>query len=131
MAASAPERPLPQVSFYSIEYPGYVQPASVPLAIRNVGGQPSIDRAFRRTAQRTDALLELSLRPGNPFAHPIPGDVVGANNLLLKVVRKRRKPPPGEAPALGEFTADVVGVVSKTARFRSTRPVVLSFAYWN
>ncbi|KAF9470465.1 hypothetical protein BDN70DRAFT_821342 [Pholiota conissans] len=118
-SSAAPERALPQVSFYSVEYPGYVQPSSVPLAIRNVGGQSAIDRVFRRTAHRTDAVLELSLHPGNSFAHPIPGDIVGANNLLLKVVKRRRKVPPGEPPVPGEYTADVVGVVSKTARFRS------------
>ncbi|KAF8974777.1 RNA polymerase III transcription factor IIIC subunit-domain-containing protein [Flammula alnicola] len=116
----AQERTLPQVPFYSIEYPGYVQASSVPLAIRNVGGQPKIDRVFKRTTQRTDALLELSLRPDNPFAHPIPGDVVSANNLLLKVVKKKRKSTQQPADgALGEYMAEVVGIVSKTARFRS------------
>ncbi|PPQ95507.1 hypothetical protein CVT26_008535 [Gymnopilus dilepis] len=114
-------RPLPQVSFYSIEYPGYVSPTSVPTAIRNVGGQAKLDRAFKRTAQKSDTLLELSLRPENPFAHPIPGDVVGANNLLLKVVKRKRKRSAenSDAPPIGEYTAEVVGVMSKTARFRS------------
>ncbi|KDR83332.1 hypothetical protein GALMADRAFT_1337721 [Galerina marginata CBS 339.88] len=121
---SLPGRGLPQVSFYSIEYPGYVGPSSLPLAIRNIGGQAKVDRAFKRTAQKADALLELSLRPENPFAHPIPGDVVGVNNLLLKVVKRKRKrvaddsTSPGGAlnGALGEYTADIVGIVSKTAR---------------
>ncbi|KAF4619754.1 hypothetical protein D9613_005603 [Agrocybe pediades] len=120
----APEQPLPQVSYYSIEYPGYVSPSSVPLAIRNIGGQAKVDHAFKRTAQRADALLELSLRPGNPFAHPIPGDVVGANNLLLRVVKRKKKRPAqmdgGEHADLeGEYTAEVAGILSKTARFRS------------
>ncbi|KAF8901692.1 RNA polymerase III transcription factor IIIC subunit-domain-containing protein [Gymnopilus junonius] len=114
-------RPLPQVSFYSIEYPGYVTPSSVPIAVRNVGGQAKIDRAFKRTAQKSDALLELSLHPESPFAHPIPGDVIGANNLLLKVVKRKRKRPAdsSDAPPIGEYTAEVVGVMSRTARFRS------------
>jgi len=119
----APERVLPQISFYSVEYPGYVEPASVPAAICSLGGQSSVDRAFRRTGAKSDALLELSLRPGNPFSHPIPGDVVGANNLLLKVVkRKRKRGEDSSTPvdgALGEYTAEVVGIMAKTARFRS------------
>ncbi|KIM42935.1 hypothetical protein M413DRAFT_70152 [Hebeloma cylindrosporum] len=122
----APERTLPQHSFYSVEYPGYVEPASVPTAINTLGGQSSVDRAFRRTGVKSDALLELSLRPGNPFSHPIPGDVVGANNLLLKVVKRKRKRGEGSSStsssgdgAVGEYTAEVVGIMAKTARFRS------------
>jgi general transcription factor 3C polypeptide 5 (transcription factor C subunit 1) len=115
----ARELALPQHSFYSIEYPGYVQPSSVPLAISNLGGQSKVDHAFKRPAPKTQALLELSLRPGNPFAHPIPGDVVGTNNLLLKVTKRRRKQVGGNSSTIGEYTAEVVGVVSKTARFRS------------
>lgn len=122
--AFARERSLPQVSFYSIEYPGYVQPSSVPLAIHNVGGQAKIDRVFKRTAQKPDVLLELSLRPDNPFAHPIPGDVVNANNLLLKVVKRKRKPRADGSPhpdgAIGEYKTEMVGIMSKTARFRSS-----------
>jgi general transcription factor 3C polypeptide 5 (transcription factor C subunit 1) len=114
------EPALPQHSFYSVEYPGYVQPSSVPLAISNLGGQSKVDHAFKRTASKTQTILELSLRPGNPFAHPIPGDVVGTNNLLLKVTKRKRKQVGGDSPStIGEYTAEVVGIVSKTARFRS------------
>jgi general transcription factor 3C polypeptide 5 (transcription factor C subunit 1) len=114
---TAQERRLPQVTFYSVEYPGYVKDSSVPLAIQNIGGQSKLDNAFRRSAQRRDALLELSFRSKDPFAHPIPGDVIPANNLLLKVVKRKRKSPDSEV--IGDFTAEIVGIVSKTARFRS------------
>ena len=118
--AGGREPALLQHSFYSIEYPGYVQPSSVPLAISNLGGQSKVDHAFKRTAPKSQALLELSLRPGNPFAHPIPGDVVGTNNLLLKVTKRKRKQVAGDpCTTPGEYTAEVVGIVSKTARFRS------------
>lgn len=122
----APERPLPQTPFYSIEYPGYVQATSVPLAVRNLGGQASIDNAFKRAASKTEALLELALRPGQPFAHPVPGDVVGTNNILLKVVKRKRKRRIGEEMddgAIGEYTAEAVGVIPKTARFRSEETI--------
>lgn len=119
---SAPERQLPQIPFYSVEYPGYVGPSSVPTAVKNLGGQTSIDKAFKRTASKTESLIELALRPGQPFAHPIPGDVVGTNNILLKVVKRRRKrrmDRDRDDGAMGEYTAEAIGIIPKTARFRS------------
>jgi general transcription factor 3C polypeptide 5 (transcription factor C subunit 1) len=125
--AGGREPALLQHPFYSVEYPGYVQPSSVPLAISNLGGQSKVDHAFKRTASKSQqTLLELSLRPGNPFAHPVPGDVVGTNNLLLKVTKRKRKQVAGDPCTTGEYTAEVVGVVSKTARFRSDFLMVFS-----
>ncbi|KAH7904035.1 transcription factor IIIC, subunit 5, partial [Hygrophoropsis aurantiaca] len=123
-SSEAPEKPLPSTPFYSVEYPGYVQPTSAHLAVRNLGGQSSIDNAFKRTAAKNEALLELHLRPGNPFAHPVPGDIVATNNIVVKIVKRKRKKPdgsanPGEEPIIGEYTAEAIGVIHKTARFRS------------
>ncbi|TFK76103.1 hypothetical protein BDN72DRAFT_366699 [Pluteus cervinus] len=120
--SEAPEKALPRVPFYSIEYPGYVKSTSVPAAIETLGGQKSIDNAFKRTTSKAEALLELAFDPTNPFAHPVPGEAVATNNLLLKVVkRKRRKKSatgdPGEIVA--EYTAEIVGTVPRTVRFRS------------
>jgi general transcription factor 3C polypeptide 5 (transcription factor C subunit 1) len=123
----APSRELPTTHFYSIEYPGYVRPESVSKAIDTLGGQPSIERAFRRNAPKEDSLLELNLRPDNPFSHPLPGDLVPTNNILLKVVKRRlKRPPPNDGDhdgnlqaVAGEYTAVAVGVIPKTARFRS------------
>jgi general transcription factor 3C polypeptide 5 (transcription factor C subunit 1) len=116
------ESQLPQIPFYSVEYPGYVRPSSVPIAVKNLGGQTSIDNAFKRAASKTESLIELTLRPGQPFAHPIPGDVVGTNNILLKVVKRRRKRRIDQDwgdGAIGEYTAEAIGIIPKTARFRS------------
>lgn len=126
-SSEALERPLPATPFFSIEYPGYVRSTSIPLAITNLGGQASINDAFKRTATKADALLELSLRPGNPFAHPVPGDVVSTSNLLLKVVKRKRRRVEGQAEGgvVGEYTAEVVGVVSKTVRFRSEYSIIV------
>lgn len=117
----APELPLIQVPFYSIEYPGYVRAASAPTAIQNLGGQSQVDNVFKRNTSRSEALIELSLRPGNPFAHPIPGSVVSTNNILLKVVKRKRKRGVDHHRdgAIGEYTTQVVGVIPKTVRFRS------------
>ncbi|KAI9467269.1 RNA polymerase III transcription factor IIIC subunit-domain-containing protein [Lactarius psammicola] len=104
---------LPTAHFYSIEYPGYVRPESVSTAVHSLGGQSSIDRAFRRGAPKEDALLELNLRPDNPFSHPLPGDLVPTNNILLKVVKRRLKRSPdddgSQKEIVGEYTAAAVG----------------------
>ncbi|KAJ7068080.1 RNA polymerase III transcription factor IIIC subunit-domain-containing protein [Mycena amicta] len=123
MSIPAPEHALPSTTpFYSVEYPGYlVSPESVPIAIKNLGGQIALDAAFKRTAAKTEAqtTLELNLRPGNPFSHPIPGDVVPTTNLVLKVVkRKRKNRMQVDGELLGEYTAQVLGSTSKTVRFR-------------
>lgn len=120
--SQAQEHCLPHTSFYSVEYPGYVRPTSVPLAISNLGGHCALDNAFRRVASKADALLELKLRPVEPFAHPIPGEVIGTNNILLRVVKKRKKKRDGEDAnegVIGEYTVDAVGLIPKTARFRN------------
>ncbi|KAI0034066.1 RNA polymerase III transcription factor IIIC subunit-domain-containing protein [Vararia minispora EC-137] len=118
---AAPERPLPSNHLYSIEYPGYVRETSVPYAVQTLGGQSSLEAAFRRNASRQDALLELNLRPENPFSHPIPGDVVPTNNIVLKVVKRKRRRlnAAGEEEIVGEYTTEAVGMVPKTVRFRS------------
>jgi len=123
----APSRELPTTHFYSVEYPGYVRPESVSKAIDTLGGQSSIERAFRRNAPKEDSLLELNLRPDNPFSHPLPGDLVPTNNILLRVVKRRlKRPPPNDddhdvdpQTVVGQYTAVAVGVIPKTARFRS------------
>ena len=128
--ASAHE--LPTTHFYSIEYPGYVRPESVGKAIHTLGGQSSIDRAFRRSASREDSLLELNLRPDNPFSHPLLGDLVPTNNILLRVVKRKLKHPRPDddvAQTVGEYTAVAVGVIPKTARFRSEQPLLLYIAF--
>ncbi|KAI0637731.1 RNA polymerase III transcription factor IIIC subunit-domain-containing protein [Trametes polyzona] len=121
----APERPLPNNHYYSVEYPGYVRTASVPTAVERLGGPNAIDSAFRRASGRdkVESLLELRLRPGNPYAHPVPGEIVPTSNIVLKVVKRKRKIKEGEAGpidgAVGEYTVEAVGVIPKTARFRS------------
>jgi general transcription factor 3C polypeptide 5 (transcription factor C subunit 1) len=118
---SAPLRPLPTTQFYSIEYPGYVKATSVPLALERLGGQASVDAAFKRGSGKNECALELNMRPGNPFSHPIPGEVLPSSNILMKVVKRRRKKRllNGDEELVGEYTIEAVGVIPKTARFRS------------
>ncbi|KAH7343258.1 RNA polymerase III transcription factor IIIC subunit-domain-containing protein [Rhizoctonia solani] len=128
-------------TYNSIEYPGYISPntTSVNHAIHTLGGQKEVQKAFAEGGR----ILELRLQPDNPFAHPVTGDVVGTNKLLVKVVVRRRKRADrmdesedgeneagqsgdkgkGKAQADGEdqgtYSAEVMGLIPKTARFRS------------
>ena len=129
--------PLPPQHFYSIEYPGYVSPISVPIAIQNLGGQTCIDHAFMKIKRNEDRdnLVDLRFRPDNPFSHPVPGDVTSTNNLLLKVVKRKRRrlcslhDSSDEIRCNGEYTAEVVGDVPKTLRFRSESSLVGAYPY--
>lgn len=119
----APEIQIPPVRVYSVEYPGYIQPTSVPEALRTLGGQQALERAFRKSS-KPDTFLELRYRPDNPFAHPIAGEVVQTNSILLKVVKRRRKRAERsfvneqDASPVGEYTVEPVGLIPGTARFR-------------
>jgi general transcription factor 3C polypeptide 5 (transcription factor C subunit 1) len=131
--AEALQLALSQVPFFSVEYPGYVAKDSIPEAIRRLGGEPALNAAFRRSnAAKKEALLELNLRPDNPFSHPIPGDIIGTSSILLRVRKKKYKHPREDAqgnPVLGEYVVDVPGLVQKTARFRSMTLLLTHLPY--
>ena len=131
-SSPAPEIQIPPVRVHSVEYPGYVQPTSVPEAVRTLGGQQVLEKAFRKSS-KPDAFLELRYRPDNPFAHPIAGEVVQTNSILLKVVKRRRKRVEGtstdeqSAGPIGEYTVEPVGLIPGTARFRGESISQVSF----
>lgn len=112
---------LPSTPVYAVEYPGFVSAASIPYIIRTLGGQTSLENAFKRSATREDSLIELRFKPDNPFSHPIAGNVVPTHNILLKVVKRKRKrrDTSGSNETVGEYKAQAIGLVTKTARFRS------------
>ncbi|KAF8626707.1 hypothetical protein AX15_004720 [Amanita polypyramis BW_CC] len=112
--SEALQHSLPQVPFYSIEYPGYVLSTSVSLVVNNLGGQSKLDNVFRRATSKPESLLELSLRPNSPFSHQIPGEVIPTNNIVFKIVKRRRK-----NRNEGEYTVEAIGVTHKTVRFRN------------
>ncbi|GJJ07427.1 hypothetical protein Clacol_001629 [Clathrus columnatus] len=119
----APSQTLSTQVFYSIEYPGFISPGSVFTAIETLGGQSSIDNVFARRKQSTgsrDNLLDLNFRPENVFSHPVPGETVGTNKLLLKLTKRRVKRTSDEDQSfIGDYTGTILGIVPKTVRFRS------------
>ena len=127
-STSARQLPLPSTPFYVVEYPGRVKPSSVPEAVRTLGGLSSLENAFKRGATKAETLVELHLRPDNPFAHPIPGSVVSSTTLLMKVVKRKKKNRNPDDPVVGHYTTQMMGVVPKTVRFRSASLVDYVFA---
>ena len=86
----APSRSLPQTTFYSIEYPGYVSstPDALANAVQTLGGQSAVDKVFRQPRAK---VLELKLRPDDLFAHPVPGEAVSTLKILTKVTTRRKR----------------------------------------
>ncbi|KIY72961.1 hypothetical protein CYLTODRAFT_366742 [Cylindrobasidium torrendii FP15055 ss-10] len=114
----APKHHLPTTTYYVVEYPGRVKPTSVPDVVKNLGGMAVLESAFRRGASKQETLVELHLRPDNPFSHPVPANIVNSTTMMMKVVKRKRKNANPEDPVQGEYTAQMVGVVPKTVRFR-------------
>lgn len=145
---AAPIRRLPKNPFNSIEFPGPISqnPSSLDKALESLGSQPALDACFNRSTR----MLELRYDVQDFWSHPIIGESVPVQRLVLKVTRRRRKlkvpgeqsnntqsdvatrvdPPVQEssqAPTAasnastgGVFKAEVIGVVKSTVRFRGT-----------
>lgn len=105
----------------AIEYPGPIQPTSLNKALKTMGGLSSVSQALAAPA-KDNRSLELSLNTRSPFSHPVPAHVADTGNVLMRVVKRRRKVPKrdeqGKVVEEGIYTLTPVGVVTKTARFR-------------
>lgn len=96
--------------FTAIEYPGPISPspASLSTALSHLGGLDSITQSLNESRP-----IELNLERKNSFCHPVLGRVNNTGNLLVKLVKRRRR---GEE--FGDVKMELVGVVDKTVRFR-------------
>lgn len=104
--------------FAAIEYPGPVN--SIPRALKTLGGLPHISSVLTNPPSPA-RVIELSLNPKNHFFHPVQANVVETGNIVLKVVRRRRKTPKRGADGqleVGVFSVEVAGVASRTVRLR-------------
>ncbi|GAA5913969.1 hypothetical protein JCM6882_002583 [Rhodosporidiobolus microsporus] len=104
--------------FATLEYPGPVR--SVDAALGSVGG---IDRVSDALSSDQPKPIELNLQPDNPFFHTIPAHTAKTNNVVVKIVKKRRKRPlrdeQGRVIEEGVFTLEPVGIEQQTVRFRA------------
>ncbi|KAJ1818262.1 tau 95 subunit of transcription factor TFIIIC [Coemansia sp. RSA 2675] len=116
----AERKSLPERTAFSIEYPGFVN--NTDKAILTLGGA---ERVARHATSGIDEMgpLQLRFRYNDPSSHPINGQKVATDNLLIKVTKRTRrlKSATGEVVGPAEFVsedAEVVAVIDKTARFR-------------
>lgn len=102
-----------------IEYPGPVN--SIPRAVASLGGFPAVSASLASPLAHA-APIELNLNPDNPFFHTILAASLDSGNVVMKVVKRRRKRPKLDANGMvlehGVFTLEVAGVVERTVRFR-------------
>jgi len=106
----------PDAHLLSIEFPGYVKESteSVEKFIEMCGGMSAIVKTYERSMGGKQSSIDLRYRPDNPYHHPIPGEVLNSANLLLRIVRRRKK---GQEE--WQENAEIVGVIGKTCRFRT------------
>lgn len=105
----------------AIEYPGPVKPTSFNKALRTMGGLAHVSEVLSLPVLASRN-IELSLNTKNAFSHPVPAHVSDTGNILMRVVKRRRKQPKlddqGKVVEEGVFTMEPVGQVAQTVRFR-------------
>ncbi|KAJ2238223.1 tau 95 subunit of transcription factor TFIIIC [Coemansia sp. RSA 1722] len=108
---------IPQRTVLSVEYPGYIKDAE--KAIRSLGGR---EKLARDVSEDTGARLELRYRYNDPTSHPISGEIVPTQNVLIKVTRRIKRAKGASKDKSTEIStetsAEIVGIIEKTARFR-------------
>ncbi|KAJ2781762.1 tau 95 subunit of transcription factor TFIIIC [Coemansia javaensis] len=114
--AMAARHPLPEKMLLSVEYPGYVGDAD--KAVLTLGGSRRLGRS---AVAGSGAPVELRYRYNDLSSHPINGQTVPTQNLLIKVTRrvKRTQGPDGAVRReCVHSDARVVAVLDRTVRFR-------------
>ncbi|KAJ2487555.1 tau 95 subunit of transcription factor TFIIIC [Coemansia sp. RSA 2320] len=113
---------IPRQRAFAIEYPGYVR--DVNKAVLTLGGHEQLARSMVNDKD-DDLPVELRFRYDDPTSHPISGEKVATQNLLLKVTKCTRRPKnkalggaQASAVAVVSESAKVVAVIDKTVRFR-------------
>lgn len=113
-AQGAPTHPLPARRLTSIELPYTLSSSSSShqKAVASLGGPSRLSSQLQ--SKDANDPVEMQLKPGDYFAHPVQGDYVKTANLLVKVTKRRRVDGTGEKV----FKVDPVGLVDTTVRFR-------------
>ncbi|KAJ2798304.1 tau 95 subunit of transcription factor TFIIIC, partial [Coemansia furcata] len=116
----AERKSLTERTAFSIEYPGIVN--NTDKAILTLGGS---DRVSRHATSGIDERgpVQLRFRYNDPTSHPINGQKVATDNLLVKVTKRTRRLKSATGQVLGpeelvDEDVEVVAVIDKTARFR-------------
>lgn len=95
----------------AIEYPAVVK--NLDKMMETLGGMDKLKRTFDDSSSR----FELFLRPKDVFSHPLMGDRVNTNNLLVKCVREKITDSSGKVSYV--YKANVVGMITVAYKFNS------------
>ena len=94
----------------SVEFPGKV--VSIEKALETLGGRKELEKL-----ECEGSPVNLRFRPNDPFCHPIIGDFVPTNNLLIKLIKTVKLDENGNE--FIETTHEIMGKIIKTCRFKS------------
>lgn len=94
----------------SIEYPGIVK--NLDKMMETIGGTEQLIKTFKKSGSR----LELSPRP-DLFSHPILGDKVPTNNLLVKCIETTVTDEQGNVKKI--YETQIVGFISVSYKFKA------------
>jgi len=131
--------PIPHAKYTMVVFPGNIK--NVNNAIQMLGGMKSIQSLHEKkkvperlanssrsveaveSSQQEHKFLECRFRPNNLMScHPVYGDVISTNHLLVKIRRKKVKKQIGDKivtrydPSNSEMR--VIGTISKTVNFK-------------
>ncbi|XP_053214230.1 general transcription factor 3C polypeptide 5-like [Panonychus citri] len=94
----------------SIEYPGIVK--NLDRMMETIGGTEKLNETFKKQGSR----LELSPRP-DIFSHPMLGDKVPTNNLLVKCIEKTITDDQGNVKKI--YETKIIGFISFSYKFKA------------
>lgn len=127
----------------TVEYPGPVH--SLDAALYHLGGLDTVAKALAPRAQleqdpqhppKQDPVavdshqvpLEFDFDPKNRFSHPVQAHIQSTNNIVCRVIKRKRKRPvrdaDGQVVELGVYEIRPVGIEHRLARFRGASLVV-------
>ena len=90
-----------------IEYPGIVE--NVGNMIHTLNGLQAIENTYNNEDNR----LELRFRPDDIYSHPVFGDRIKCNNLVVKFIRRKK------TDGSYEYEAELIGLVETCYQFKS------------
>ena len=95
-----------------------------------MGGLPLLERVLTGKANEND-FIELKLRPTNALGHPVLATTVEQNQIVLKVISRRRKVLDGVVPDdAGVFTVEYAGTTQQATHFRGSSRSVFMTGKW-
>ncbi|KAJ2455227.1 tau 95 subunit of transcription factor TFIIIC [Coemansia sp. RSA 2336] len=102
--------PFPENTAFAVDYPGYV--VDTEKALCTIGGSKKLARNINEDVGMP---IELRYRYKDPTSHPIKGEIVSTQNVLIKVTRRVKK----SDRSIVDTSAKAIALIDKSVRFRT------------